>query len=90
VSNVFRLASHLPLPMAWVTTTTEIVGGLALIIGAFVVLASLPLIATMLVAMFTIHVHHGFSAVNTIGLTPVGPLLGPPGFEITLLYIARA
>ena len=43
---------------------------------------------TMLVAMFTIHIHNGFSAVNTIGLTPAGPLFGPPGFEINLLYIA--
>lgn len=39
-------------------------------------------------AMFTIHIHHGFSAVNTIGITPEGPLFGPPGYEINLLYIA--
>ena len=31
---------------------------------------------------------YGFSAVNTIGLTPEGPQLGPPGYEINLLYIA--
>ena len=29
-----------------------------------------------------------FSAVNLIGLTPERPQLGPPGYEINLLYIA--
>lgn len=77
-----------PLPMAWLTTVTEVGGGAALIVGAFVALATVPLIVTMLVAMFTIHVHNGFSAVNTIGLTPAGPQFGPPGYEINLLYIA--
>jgi putative oxidoreductase len=75
------------LAMAWITTATEIAGGAALLLGAFVTLASIPLIVTMLVAMFTIHVHNGFSAVNTIGLTPTGPIFGPPGYEISLLYI---
>ena len=56
-------------------------------LGALVLLASIPLVASMVVAMFTIHVHYGFSAVNTIGLTATGPVLGPPGYEINLLYI---
>jgi putative oxidoreductase len=42
----------------------------------------------MLVAMFSIQIHYGFSSVNTIGLTPAGPQFGPPGYEINLLYIA--
>jgi putative oxidoreductase len=37
---------------------------------------------------FTVNIKYGFSAVNTIGLTPEGPQLGPPGYEINLLYIA--
>ena len=41
-----------------------------------------------LVAMFTVHVRYGFSSINTIGLTPAGPVFGPPGYEINLLYIA--
>lgn len=77
-----------PLPTAWMVTMIEIGGGLALLAGAFVLLTSIPLIASMLVAMFTIHVHYGFSAVNTIGVTAMGPVLGPPGYEINLLYIA--
>jgi putative oxidoreductase len=42
----------------------------------------------MLVAMFTIQLRFGFSSVNTIGLTDAGPVFGPPGYEINLLYIA--
>jgi putative oxidoreductase len=42
----------------------------------------------MLVALFTIHIHFGVSSINTIGLTPSGPVFGPPGYEINLLYMA--
>lgn len=76
-----------PLLSAWSVTLLEILGGLALLVGAFVAIASVPLIGSMLVAMFTIHWHYGFSAINTIGLTPRGPTFGPPGYEVNLLYI---
>ena len=81
---------HVPAPqvMAWISTLTELLGGFVLILGAFVSLAAIPLIGTTLVAMFTIHIHYGYSAVKTIGLTAQGPLFGPPGYEINLLYIA--
>jgi putative oxidoreductase len=52
------------------------------------VLESIPLIFSMLGAMFTVNIKYGFSAVNTSGLTPEGPQLGPPGYGINLLYIA--
>ena len=76
-----------PTTMAWLVTMLELLGGLAIVIGAFVVIASVPLVASMIVAMLTIHVHYGFSAINTIGLTATGPVFGPPGYEINLLYI---
>jgi putative oxidoreductase len=66
----------------------EILGGFALLIGAFVAFVSIPLICSMLGAMFTVNIKYGFSAVNTLGITPEGPQLGPPGYEINLLYIA--
>lgn len=81
------IGTPFPVPTAWMVTFVEVFGGLALLAGVFVVLVSIPLIATMLVAMFTLHIHYGFSAVNTIGLTPSGPVFGPPGYEISLLYI---
>jgi len=76
-----------PLAAAWLVTAVETLGGMALILGAWVVITSIPLIVSMVVAMCTIHVHYGFSAVNTIGLTTRGPVFGPPGYEINLLYI---
>ena len=81
--------AHVPLPLAnaWLVTLLEIFGGLALLVGAFVALVSVPLIFSMLGAMFTVNINYGFSAVNTIGLTPEGPQFGPPGYEINLLYI---
>ena len=82
--------AHVPLPLAnaWLVTLLEIFGGLALLMGAFVTIVSVPLILSMLGAMFTVNIKYGFSAVNTIGLTPDGPKFGPPGYEINLLYIA--
>lgn len=83
-----QLGIPIPITAAWTTTMVEVLGGTALVIGLWVAIACIPLAATMLVAMFTIHVHYGFSAVNTVGLTAAGPQFGPPGYEINLLYIA--
>ncbi len=77
-----------PLPTAWVETMIELFGGLAIFVGAFVFVVSIPLIGSMIVAMATVQIRYGFSSVNTIGLTPSGPIFGPPGYEINLLYIA--
>jgi putative oxidoreductase len=81
---------QVPVPhaMAWIVTLTEVLGGLALLIGAFIVLVSIPLVAINVVAMLGVHLQHGFSSVKTIGLTAAGPQFGPPGFEVNLLYIA--
>jgi putative oxidoreductase len=76
-----------PVVTAWGVIAVELLGGIAIMLGAVVLLASIPLLVSMVVAMFTIHVHYGFSAVNTIGLTATGPVFGPPGYEINLLYI---
>jgi putative oxidoreductase len=81
---------HVPAPhlMAWVSTMAELLGGVGIFAGAFTGVTAIPLICTMLVAMFTIQINYGFSAVKTIGLTREGPIFGPPGYEINLLYIA--
>src|SRR6185437_1172666 len=51
-------APHL---MAWLTILVEILGGLAVLLGVFVTLASIPMAAVLLVAMFTVHLRYGFS-----------------------------
>lgn len=73
---------------SWISALTELLGGLAIFLGVFVSITAIPLIFTILVAMFTIQINYGFSSVKTIALTPKGPLFGPPGYEINLLYIA--
>ena len=83
-----QLGVPFPSVMAWVGTLTELFGGLAIFVGAFVTVAGIPLIVMMLVAMFTVHLQYGFSSINTVGLTPKGPEFGPPGYEVNLLYIA--
>ena len=83
-----QIGAPLPEATAWVSTFIEILGGLAILAGAFVAVVSIPLIVMMLVAMFTVHLRYGFSAINTIGLTADGPQFGPPGYEVNLLYVA--
>jgi putative oxidoreductase len=83
-----QIGAPLPEVTAWVSTLIELLGGLAILAGAFVAAVSVPLIVMMLVAMFTVHLRYGFSAINTIGLTADGPQFGPPGYEVNLLYIA--
>ena len=77
-----------PLQTAWLVTGLEVFGGLALTVGLLVTVVSIPLIVSMVVAIVTVQGHFGFSSVNTIGLTASGPVFGPPGYEINLLYIA--
>jgi putative oxidoreductase len=87
-----KLLAYVGTPMpevtAWASTFLELLGGLAIFVGAFVAVVSIPLIIMMLVAMFTVHLRYGFSAINTIGLNADGPQFGPPGYEVNLLYIA--
>lgn len=83
-----QLGVPFPEATAWAVTLLELFGGMMILAGAFVMLVSLPLIVTMLVAAFTVHWKHGFSSIKTIGLTKDGPAFGPPGYEVNLLYIA--
>ncbi|MGH9466836.1 MAG: DoxX family protein [Terriglobales bacterium] len=77
-----------PSHTAWLVTLVEVFGGAALVVGALVTFVSIPLVISMIGAILTVQGHYGFSSVNTIGLTPTGPVFGPPGYEINLLYIA--
>jgi putative oxidoreductase len=85
---ITQIGAPLPHVTAWVVPSLEILGGLAVLVGAFVTVASIPLIGVMLVAIFTVHLKYGFSSIKTIGLNADGPIFGPPGYEVALLYIA--
>ena len=74
--------------MAWVTIAVELLGGFAVLIGAFVLLASIPMTILLLTAIFTVHLHYGFNSVRLLAVTPEGAKFGPVGYEVNLLYIA--
>ena len=78
-------APHL---MAWLTILTELIGGLAVLLGAFVPLVSLPMAAVLLVAMITVHLPYGFSSIKLLSMTSGRAQFGPPGYELDLLYLA--
>ena len=78
-------APHL---MAWLTILIEVFGGLAILLGALVPVASLPMAAVLLVAIFTVHLPYGFSSIKLISVNSGHAQLGPPGYETNLLYLA--
>jgi putative oxidoreductase len=78
-------APHL---MAWLTILVEVVGGLAVLLGAFIPLASLPMAAVLLVAILTVQLPYGFSSIKLMSVTAGRAQFGPPGYECDLLYLA--
>src|SRR5262245_32603497 len=74
--------------MAWITIGFELLGGLAVLVGAWIPLVSLPLAAILLVAAVTVHLPYGFSSIKLRAVTAAGPQFGPPGYETDLLYLA--
>ena len=82
------LAVPAPHFMAWASILTELLGGLPILLGAFVPLVSLPMAALLLVAIFTVHLPYGFSSIKLIAVTATGAQFGPPGYECNLLYVA--
>src|ERR1700723_2508982 len=79
------LAPHL---MAWLTILTELIGGFAVLLGAFVPLVSLPMAAVLFVAMLTVHLPSGVSSIKLLSVTSGRAQFGPPGYELDLLYLA--
>ncbi len=59
---------------AYLAATTEISGVVLLTLGLATRIISIPLMVTMIVAIFSVHIHNGFEAGNN-------------GFEIPLYYM---
>ena len=83
-------ALSVPAPhfMAWLTILSELVGGLAVLLGAFVPLVSLPMAVLLFVAIFTVHLPYGFSSIKLMTVMGGRAQFGPPGYECDLLYLA--
>lgn len=74
--------------MAWLTIGVELTGGAAVLLGAWIPIASVPMAAILLVAAVTVHLPYGFSSIKLREVTAAGPQFGPPGYEVDLLYLA--
>jgi putative oxidoreductase len=74
--------------MAWTTIVIEIVGGLAVLAGAFVPIISVPMAIVLFVAMAKVHWQFGFSSIKFLAVSAAGPQFGKPGIECDLLYLA--
>ena len=83
-----QLGVPLPHFAAWLTISTEILGGFAVLTGLFVSLASIPMAVVLLTAMFSVHLPYGFSSVKLLSVSASGAKFGPVGYEVDLLYLA--
>ena len=83
-------ALGMPFPdlLAWATILVELGCGLAVLLGAFTRLVGIPMIAVLLVAIFTVHIGNGFSSIKLQSVDALGPHFGQPGYETDLLYLA--
>lgn len=83
-------ALHMPAAplLAWATILTELIGGLAVLVGAFVPLVGVPMVIVLFVAIFTVHLPNGFSSIKLLSYGASGAHFGQPGYETDLLYLA--
>jgi hypothetical protein len=63
------------------TTFVELAGGLAVLIGAFVPIVSVPMAVVLLTALFTIHRPYGFFSVKLVEVTSTGTKFGSVGLR---------
>jgi putative oxidoreductase len=74
--------------LAWATIGVELLGGLAVLLGLLIPLASIPMAVVLLVAIFTVHLPNGFSSIKLLAVDAAGAHFGQPGYETDLLYLA--
>jgi len=81
------LGVPLPFLLSWATTLVELIGGAAVIAGAFVPLVAPPMAVVLITALFTVHYRYGFFSVKLAAVTADGVKFGTVGYEIILLYL---
>jgi putative oxidoreductase len=74
--------------LGWATIVVEMAGGVLILLGAFVPLATVPMAMVLLVAIFTVHLPNGFSSIKLQSYNTAGAHFGQPGYETDLLYLA--
>ena len=73
---------------ALATIVVEVVGGVMILLGAFVRVAAIPTGIVLLVAVFAVHLPNGFSSIKLQSFDASGAHFGQPGYETDLLYLA--
>lgn len=87
IAILHAIGTPFPEALGWATILVEIVGGLMVAAGALLPVAAVPMIAVLLVAVFTVHLPNGFSSIKLLSFDANGARFGQPGYETDLLYI---
>jgi putative oxidoreductase len=88
IQILHALGTPMPEVLGWATILVELFGGAAVLLGALVPLASIPMTVVLVVAILTVHLPNGFSSIKLQAVTPSGARFGQPGYETDLLYLA--
>jgi uncharacterized membrane protein YphA (DoxX/SURF4 family) len=73
--------------LGWLTIIVELVGGLMILVGALIPLATVPMMIVLFVAIITVHLPNGFSSIKLQSFDAAGAHFGQPGYETDLLYL---
>jgi putative oxidoreductase len=88
VAILIDLGTPAPMFVAWATIIVEVLGGLAVLLGVVIPLASIPMAAVLLAAIVMVHIPNGFSSIKLLSVDSGGAHFGQPGYETDLLYLA--
>jgi putative oxidoreductase len=67
--------------LGWLTIIVELVGGLMILVGALIPLATVPMMIVLFVAIITVHLPNGFSSIKLQSFDAAGAHFGQPGYE---------
>ena len=66
--------------LGWLTIVVELVGGLMILVGALIPLATVPMMIVLFVAIITVHLPNGFSSIKLQSFDAAGAHFGQPGY----------
>ena len=61
-----------PALLSWATICVELLGGLAVLLGLLIPLASIPMAIVLLAAIVTVHLPNGFSSIKLLSVDAAG------------------
>jgi putative oxidoreductase len=88
ITILHTIGVPIPFLLGWATIAVEIFGGLFVLLGALVPLATIPMVMVLLVAIISVHLPNGFSSIKLESFGAAGAHFGQPGYETDLLYVA--